>query len=105
MRARRGEQIVTATLQRATILRVQVVHTKSVGATTNIYSVPSVSKWAHDRMHAMLGTHETDSQMPIRFEGLRRKIPTTLGARAVRKARHPYLPSRQSRQNFAQTNQ
>ena len=35
-------------------------------------------------MHAMLGTHEPDPQMPVSFERLGWKIPTALGACAVR---------------------
>lgn len=54
-----------------------------VGATTDIYAVPSVFERAHDRMHTMLGTHETDPEMPICFERLRRKITAALSARAV----------------------
>lgn len=46
--------------------------------------MPSVLERAHDRMHVMLGTHETDPQMPIGLERLRRKITTTLRTRAVR---------------------
>ncbi|SJN12100.1 hypothetical protein FM113_13880 [Leucobacter sp. 7(1)] len=34
-------------------------------------------------MHTMLGTHETDPEMPIGFERLRRKITAALSARAV----------------------
>lgn len=47
--------------------------------------MPSVLERAHDRMHAMLSTHETDPQMPIGLERLRRKITTTLRASAVAK--------------------
>lgn len=68
MSAGRAEQVIAATLQRPTILRVQVVHTTIVGATTDIYAVPSVLERAHDRMHAMLGAHETDPKMTVCLE-------------------------------------
>lgn len=84
MGARGTEQVIAATLQRPAVLRIQVVHTTIVGATTDTYAMPSVLERAHDRMHAMLGTHETDPKMPIGLERLRRKITTTLGARAIR---------------------
>jgi hypothetical protein len=35
-------------------------------------------------MHAMLGAHETDSQMSVCLERLRRKIAAALGTSAVR---------------------
>lgn len=84
MGARGIEQVITATLQRPTILRVQIVHTSSVGATADFYAVRSVIERAHDRMHAMLGAHETDSQMSVCLERLRRKIAAALGTSAVR---------------------
>lgn len=84
MGARGTEQVIATTLQRSTVLRIQVVHTTIVSATTDIYAVRSVLERAHDRMHAMLSAHETDTQMSVSLERLRRKITTTLRTRAVR---------------------
>lgn len=74
MGARGAEQVIAATLQRPSVLRIRIVQTTIVGATTGIYAVRSVFERAHDRMHAVLGAHKTNPQVPIRFERLRWKI-------------------------------
>lgn len=66
--ARRTEQVITAMLERPTILGIRVIHTTSAGVATDIYVALSVLERAHDRMHTTQGAHEADSETPIGFE-------------------------------------
>lgn len=89
--ARGAERVIAATLLRSTVLCVQVVQTTIVGATTDIYAVPSTLERAHNRMHAMLDIYEPVPLMSVGLERLRRKIKTTLGASAIRDVAVPEL--------------